>query len=413
MEKRVVITGMGMLSCVGNDITTFWDNITQGHSGIDLVTCFDTSKLDAKIGGEVKGFNPEEFITKKDARKMDRFLQFAVAVSKMAIDNAKLEITPENAEHIGVAIGSGIGGMMTLEEQHRVLMERGADKVSPFFIPMMISNMASGHVGIKFGLKGPNLSVVTACATAGHCIGEAGHIIARGDADIMLVGGTEAALTPLSFAGFGNMKATSTRNDEPQKASRPFDAKRNGFVMSEGAAVLVLEDYEHAIARGAHIYAELAGFGLTADAFHMTNPEPEGNGATRAMKMALKKAGIKPEDIGYINAHGTSTPAGDKGETIAIKNVFGEYAAKIPISSTKSIFGHALGAAGALESIVCILALESGIIPPTINYEFPDPDCDLDYVPNIARKVNIRYAINNSFGFGGQNAVLIFKKYEV
>jgi 3-oxoacyl-[acyl-carrier-protein] synthase II len=412
MEKRVVITGIGVLSCIGNDLETYWSALVDGKSGIDLVTTFDTTGFDVRIGGEVKNFNPEEFIHKKDVRKMDRFLHFAVAAAKLALDDSKLEVTPENAEQIGVNIGSGIGGMMTLEEQHKVLLERGPGKVSPFFIPMLISNMASGNVSIRFGLKGPNFCMVTACATGGHCIGEAGHVIARGEAKVMLAGGTEAAMTPLSFAGFGNMKATSTRNDEPQKASRPFDAKRNGFVMSEGAGVLVLEEYEHALARGAHIYAELCGLGMTADAFHITNPEPEGNGATRAMRLAIKNSGITEKDIDYVNAHGTSTPAGDRGETIAIKNVFGERAHQLLVSSSKSMMGHALGAAGALESIVCILALERGIVPPTINYEFPDPDCDLNYVPNIAVKKDIRYAINNSFGFGGVNAVLIFKKYE-
>jgi 3-oxoacyl-[acyl-carrier-protein] synthase II len=412
MEKRVVITGIGVLSCLGNDRETFWEALLSGKSGIDLVTTFDTTNFDVRIGGEVKNFNPEEFMHKKDVRKMDRFLHFAVAAAKLALEDSKLEVTPENAEQIGVNIGSGIGGMMTLEEQHKVLIERGPGKVSPFFIPMLISNMASGNVSIRFGLKGPNFCMVTACATGGHCIGEAGHVIARGEAKVMLAGGTEAAMTPLSFAGFGNMKATSTRNDEPQKASRPFDAKRNGFVMSEGAGVLVLEEYEYAKARGAHIYAELCGLGMTADAFHITNPEPEGNGATRAMRLAIKNSGITIDEIDYINAHGTSTPAGDRGETIAIKNVFGERAYQILVSSSKSMMGHALGAAGALESIVCIYALERGIVPPTINYEFPEPECDLNYVPNIAVKKDIRYAINNSFGFGGVNAVLVFKKYE-
>jgi beta-ketoacyl-acyl-carrier-protein synthase II len=411
-NRRVVITGLGILSCIGNTVDTYWDSLINGRSGIDLITTFDTTGHDVRIGGQVKDFNPEDFMSKKEVRKMDRFLHFAVAASKLAIDNAKLEVNESNEEQIGVAIGSGIGGMITLESQHKTLIERGPGKVSPFFIPMLISNMASGHVGLHYGLKGPNLSIVTACATAGHCIGEAGYIIKRGEAEVMLAGGTEATLTPLAFAGFANMKATSTMNDDPTRASRPFDLKRDGFVMSEGSGVLVLEEYGHAKARNAHIYGELVGFGMTADAYHITNPEPEGKGAARAMNIALRKSGIALDEIGYINAHGTSTPAGDKAETLAIKKVFGEKAYKIPVSSSKSVLGHGLGAAGAFESIVCILALERGIIPPTINLEHPDPECDLDYVPNVAVKRDIQYAINNSFGFGGQNAVLIFKKYQ-
>jgi 3-oxoacyl-[acyl-carrier-protein] synthase II len=412
MEKRVAITGIGVISCIGNDKETYWDALVNGKSGVELVTQFDTSNHDVKIGGEVKNFNAEEFLHKKDIRKMDRFLHFAVAAAKYAIDDSGLTIDERNAEDVGVAIGSGIGGMKTLEEQHIVLLERGANKVSPFFIPMMIGNMASGHVAIRHGAKGPNFSIVTACATGAHCIGEACHVITRGDAKVMIAGGTESTITPLAFSGFANMKATSDRNDEPHKASRPFDLKRDGFVMAEGSGVFVLEELEYAKARGARIYAEVVGFGMTADAHHITNPEPEGNGAARAMKMAIRKAGITPDVIGYINAHGTSTPAGDRGETLAIKSVFGEGARNLLISSSKSVMGHALGAAGALESIVCVLAMERGIAPPTINYEFPDPDCDLNYVPNIAVKRDIKYAINNSFGFGGQNAVLIYKKYE-
>lgn len=410
-KRRVVITGLGILSCIGSSVDTYWDSLVHGKSGIGLITAFDTTGHDVKIGGQVKDFNAEEFVGKKDARKMDRFLHFAVAAAKLALENSGIEVNESNAEEIGVAIGSGIGGMITLENQHKILIERGPGKVSPFFIPMLISNMASGHVGLQYGLKGPNLSIVTACATGGHCIGEAAYIIKRGEANVMLAGGTEATLTPLAFAGFANMKATSTTNDDPARASRPFDLERNGFVMSEGAGVLVLEEYEHAKRRGAHIYAELKGFGMTADAHHITNPEPEGKGATRAMRIALANSEITEEDVDYINAHGTATPAGDKAETLAIKNVFGERAYKIPISSTKSVMGHGLGAAGALESIVCILALEKGIIPPTINLEHPDPDCDLDYVPNVAIKREINCALNNSFGFGGQNAVLVFKKW--
>ncbi len=411
-KRRVVITGIGIISCVGNDKESFWDSLVNGKSGIELVTQFDTKDHSVKIGGEVKNFNPEEFIHKKEVRRMDRFLHFAVAAAKYAIEDSAIVINEKNAEQVGVAIGSGIGGMKTLEEQHIVLLERGPGKVTPFFIPMMIGNMASGHVAIKHGIKGPNFTMVTACATGAHCIGEACHVITRGDANVMIAGGTESTITPLAFSGFANMKATSDRNDEPHRASRPFDLKRDGFVMAEGSGVLVLEEYEHAKARGARIYAEVVGFGMTADAHHITNPEPEGNGASRAIKMALRKAGIVPDVIDYINAHGTSTPTGDRGETFAIKNVFGERASELLISSSKSVMGHALGAAGALESIVCVMAIDRGIVPPTINYEHPAPDCDLNYVPNIAIKRDIKYAINNSFGFGGQNAVLIYKKFE-
>lgn len=413
MERRVVVTGIGTLSCVGKDKDTFWDSMVNGKSGIDLVTAFDTEKFTVKIGGEVKNFNPEEYdISKKDVRRLDRYLQFAIAGAKMAHDDAGLELSPEMQLRTGVCVGSGIGGMWTLENQHTVLLEQGPSRVSPFFIPMMIANMAAGHVSLRYGLKGPNFGIISACATGNHCIGEAFHIIKRGDADMMFAGGTESAISPIAFAGFANMHATSPRNDEPQKACRPFDAQRNGFVMAEGCGIFIMEELEQAKARGARIYAEVVGYGLSADAHHITNPEPGGQGAARAMKMALSHAGISPDAIDYINAHGTSTPAGDIGETLAIKSVFGERAYDIPISSSKSIMGHALGAAGALEAAATVMALQTGIIPPTINYEYPDPECDLNYVPNVAIEKDIKYAMSDSFGFGGQNAVTIFKKYE-
>jgi 3-oxoacyl-[acyl-carrier-protein] synthase II len=411
MSKRVVVTGLGVLSPVGNDWKTFWQNITDGKSGIGPITQFDPSAYPCKIGGEVRNFNPEDFLSKKEIRKMDRFVHFAAAATKMAIDDGKLVITPENAGDIGVVIGSGIGGMQTLEAQHKVLVERGPDKVSPFFVPMMIANMASGTISILHGLRGPNLTIVTACATGAHCVGEAAHLIREGKAKMMLAGGTEAVITPLAIAGFCAMHALATRNDEPDKASRPFDKDRTGFVMGEGAAVLLLEELGSALERKATIYGEIVGFGMSADAYHITNPEPEGKGAVAAMQMALREAGIAPERIDYINAHATSTPVGDKTETQAIKNAFGAHARKVAISSTKSMVGHLLGAAGAIETIICVLASKYDVAPPTINLTTPDPECDLDYVPNKAREMPIEYALNNSYGFGGQNAVLAVKKY--
>lgn len=411
--KRVVVTGIGFVTPLGSNKESVWKELIEGKSAVSEISSFDTSEYSCKIAAAVKDFNPENYINnKKELRKMDRFLQFAIASSSMALEDSALDISKNNPENIGVVIGSGIGGMSTLENQFRVLFEKGPTKISPFFIPMMIANMVSGHVGIYFGLRGPNLSIITACATGAHSIGEAYEILKRGQAEVMVTGGSEAAITPISLAGFCSMKALSSkRNNEPQKASRPFDKDRDGFIMGEGAGILILENLDHAIKRGANIYAEVAGYGASADAYHITNPEPEGRGASLAMSKAISSAGITAEDINYINAHGTATPAGDKAETLAIKNTFGEYAKRLPISSTKSIIGHTLGAAGALESIFCILAINKGIIPPTINYEFPDPECDLDYVPNKARNVNINYAMSNSFGFGGQNAVLIFKKY--
>ncbi|MBI2251397.1 MAG: beta-ketoacyl-ACP synthase II [Armatimonadetes bacterium] len=413
MEERVVITGIGVISPIGIGKEKFWNSLISGVSGIDKITFFPLdNSFSTRIAAEVKNFNPEDYINnKKEIRKMDRFLQFSVAASGLAIKDANLEINEENCEDIGVLIGSGIGGMSMLEEQHKILLEKGPQKVSPFFIPMMIINMASGLVGINFKIKGPNLSIVTACATGAHSIGEAYEIIRNGKVKIMLTGGTEAAITPLSLAGFSSMRALSTRNESPAKACRPFDLNRDGFVMAEGAGVIILESLSSALKRKANIYAEIIGFGLSADAYHIANPEPSGDGARRAMLQALKDSKISYDRIDYINAHGTSTPVGDKTETLAIKQVFKDFAHKLSISSTKSMTGHTLGAAGALESIVCILALKNNLIPPTINYEEPDPDCDLDYTPNNAREKKINYAMNNSFGFGGQNAVLVFKKY--
>jgi 3-oxoacyl-[acyl-carrier-protein] synthase II len=410
-RRRVVVTGIGALTPLGIGWATFWEGCRAGRSGIDHITHFDTTGFNCKIAGEVAGFSPEAYLPKKEVRKMDRFLQFACAASKMALEDAKLEITDENATDIGVVIGSGIGGMSTLEQQHRVLIERGPDKVSPFFIPMMIANMASGTVSILHGLKGPNFTIVTACATGAHCIGESLQLIRDGKAKMMLAGGAEAVITPMSVAGFASMHALSTRNDDPSHASRPFDRDRDGFVMGEGAAVLVLEELEHAIERGATIYGEIAGFGMSADAYHITSPPPGGDGAQRAMRNALNDAGLAPDDVDYVNAHATSTPIGDRTETQAIRAVFGERAEKIGVSSTKSMIGHMLGAAGAIETVVCLLACRDDVMPPTINYENPDPACNLDYIPNQSREGKVSVALNNSNGFGGHNAVLAVRKY--
>lgn len=412
MGNRVVITGLGVISPVGNDVDTFWDSLVNGRSGVDYITQFDTTDYPVKIGAEVKGFNPEDFIDKKEVRRLDRFTQFAIAASKMAIKDSGLVIDEENAERVGVYIGSGIGGLQTIEEQHKVLLEKGPKRISPFFIPMLIGNMASGQVSIHLGAKGPNSAPISACATGTHAIGDAYLMIERGDADAMICGGTEATVTPLAVGGFASMRALSTRNDDPKKASRPFDMERDGFVMGEGSGVLILESLEHAKKRGAKIYAEVIGYGATGDAYHLTAPAPEGEGAARAMKIAMKRANVKPEEVDYINAHGTSTDLNDKFETMAIKGAFGEHAYKLAISSTKSVTGHLLGAAGAVEGIAIALALKHGIIPPTINYETQDPDCDLDYVPNKARKENIKIALSNSLGFGGHNATIMLKKFE-
>lgn len=412
MNHRVVITGMGVVSPLGNDRETFWDALLSGKSGIGPITHFDASQFPSRIAGEVKHFDPLNYMEKKDARRMDRFVQFAVAAAKMALEDAAFDMQSIDPDRVGVYIGSGIGGLNTWEEQHRILLEKGPRRVSPFFIPMMIANMASGQVSIMTGAKGPNSAAISACATGTHAIGDAFRIIQRGEADAMLAGGAEATITPTAFAGFSSMKALSTsRNDEPTKASRPFDRDRDGFVMSEGSGVLLLERLEHAIARGARIYAEVAGYGMSGDAYHLTSPAPGGEGAARCMKRALKDAGLRPEEVGYINAHGTSTDYNDALETMAIKSTFGAHAHEVAISSTKSMTGHLLGAAGAVEAIATALALKDQILPPTINYETPDPECDLDYVPNESRRAEITAAISNSLGFGGHNATIALKKF--
>lgn len=412
MEQRVVVTGMGVVSSLGNDVKELWNNLLAGKSGVSYIEAFDTTDYPTKIAAEVKNFNPEDFgVDKKEARRMDRFVQFALVAALNAIKDSKLQIG-ENAEadRVGVSVGSGIGGLGTWEDQHTILMEKGPRRVSPFFIPMMIANMASGQISIVTGAKGPNTTTVTACATGTHSIGDSFKIIQRGDADVMVCGGAEATIRPIAMAGFSNMRAMSTRNDEPEKASRPFDVDRDGFVMGEGAGVLVLESLEHALKRGAHIYAEVIGYGMSGDAHHMTEPDPEG--AARCMQRAIKDAGIEPQAIEYINAHGTSTPVGDKSETSAIKSTFGEHAYKLAVSSTKSMTGHMLGAAGGVEAVILGLALENGMLPPTINLDNQDPELDLDYVPNVPRKADIKVALSNSFGFGGHNATVIMRKYE-
>lgn len=412
LTKRVVITGMGVVSPLGNDISTFWRNLINGQSGIDLVTSFDTSDFSVKIAAEVKDFDPLQYMERKEARKMDRFVQFAIAASLQAVQNANLDMEQVDANRVGVYVGSGIGGLGTLEEQHRNLLEKGPRRVNPFFIPMMIANMASGQVSIRLGAKGPNSAPVTACATGTHAIGDAFKILQRGDADVMIAGGAEATILPTAFAGFSAARALSTRNDDPQGASRPFDKERDGFVMGEGSGILVMETLDYALKRGADIIAEIVGYGMTGDAFHLTQPAPEGEGAKRSMLAAIADSGLDPTDFGYINAHGTSTELNDKFETIAIKQAFGDHAYRLAVSSTKSMTGHLLGAAGGVEAIATALALKEQILPPTINYEYPDPDCDLDYVPNEARKANVKAALSNSLGFGGHNATIAFKVFE-
>jgi 3-oxoacyl-[acyl-carrier-protein] synthase II len=409
--RRVVVTGVGAVTPVGNTAEEFWAALIQGKSGIGPITRFDAAPLPTKIAGEVKGFDSLRYIDKKDDRKLDPFLKYALACAVMAVEDAGLNVERVDGTRFGVLVGSGIGGITTLLETHKVLLEKGPDRVSPFFIPMLIINMASGLISMRFGAKGPNSSIVTACATGNHAIGDAMKIIQRDDADVMIAGGSEAIIIPLTFAGFCQMKAMSTRNDEPTRASRPFDAARDGFVCGEGGGLLVLESLDHALARDARIYAEVVGYGMTGDAHHMTAPDPEADGAARAMTLAVRDAGIEPSTVGYINAHGTSTPYNDKSETMAIKRVFGEHARKLAVSSTKSMTGHLLGAAGGIEAIATTLAIHHGVLPPTINYENPDPDCDLDYVPNQARKQDVEIALSNAFGFGGTNATLVFRKY--
>ena len=412
MGRRVVVTGMGLVIPIGIGVGTAWKNVCEGKSGIGLLTRFDTNGFETKIAAEVKNFNPESCIDKKEIKKMDLFIQYSIGAAKEALEDARLAIGPDNAEQVGVIVGTGLGGLPTIEKYHKVLLERGPSRITPFFIPMLIANLASGQIAIQFGPKGPNTCVVTACATGAHCIGDAFRAIVYGDAEAMITGGTEANITPLTVGGFNSMKALSTRNDEPEKACRPFEKSRDGFVVAEGAGILILEELQFALNRKARIYAELVGYGYTGDAYHITAPSPEGEGAVRCMRMAIKDAKLKPEDVDYINAHGTSTPLNDFTETIAIKTVFGDHAKKIPISATKSMTGHLLGAAGSTEAIFTILAIQDGIMPPTINYEEPDPQCDLDYVPNVARRKTINVAMSNAFGFGGTNATLIFKKFE-
>jgi len=410
-KRRVVMTGVGAVTPVGNTAEEFWAALLEGRSGIGAITRFDTTGYATRIAGEVKGFDPLKYIDKKDERKFDRFLKYAVACAAMAVEDAGIQTDRVDASRFGVLVGSGIGGLETLLENFETLRTKGPDRVSPFFIPMIIINMASGVIAMRFGAKGPNSSVVTACATGNHAIGEAMRIIERGDADVMIAGGSEAIIVPLTIAGFSQMKAMSTRNDEPTKASRPFDAARDGFVCGEGGGLVVLESLEHARQRDARIYAEMVGYGMTGDAHHMTAPDPEGDGAARAMAAALRDGGLEPSAVGYINAHGTSTPYNDKFETIAIKRVFGEHAKKVPISSTKSMTGHLLGAAGGIEAIATAFAIHHGVLPPTINYDTPDPDCDLDYIPNQARTQEVEVALTNAFGFGGTNATLALKKF--
>jgi len=411
MEKRrVFVTGVGLITPLGIGTEETWDGLIEGRPGIGKITHFDSSAFATQIAGEVEGFNPEDYIESKEVKKMDRFIHLAIAASDMAIKDSGLKITESNAEKVGVIIGSGIGGLPAIEHYHSVLLEKGPRRITPFFIPMLIINLAAGQVSIKFGAKGPNSAVATACATGSHAIGDAYKIIQRGDAEAVIAGGSESVITPLGIGGFNAMKALSTRNNEPEKASRPFDRDRDGFVMGEGAGVMILESLDNARSRGASIYAEVVGYGMTADAYHITSPSPEGEGGARCMTMALKDGGIKPSDVDYINAHGTSTRYGDEIESSAIKTVFKEHAYKVAISSTKSMTGHLLGAAGGVEAIIGVLCIKNNIVPPTINLDNPDPQCDLDYVPHKARKMDVNCVMSNSFGFGGTNACLIFKR---
>jgi len=411
LNNRVVITGIGTLNPLGNDITSTWKAMKTGKSGIDKITLFDASDLATRFSGEVKGFDPTDYMNRKEARHTDRFAQLAVAAGHQAAEHSGINIDSGNRDHIGSIVGSGIGGLTTLFEQMKVLLEKGPDRVSPFLAPMMIADMAAARVSIALGLRGPNLCTTTACSSGSDAIGSAYEFIKRGDAVAMFAGGSESIMSPIGFTCFINLKALSSRNDEPQRASRPFDSERDGFVISEGSTLLVLEDLEYARKRNANILAEIISYGASADAFHVTRPVEDGNGAARSMQIAINKAGLKPTDIDYINAHGTSTPLNDKMETTAIKAVFGEDAYKVPISSTKSMTGHLIGGAGAIEAAACIMALQDDIIPPTINLENPDPVCDLDYVPNVARRLPVNIALSNSFGFGGHNSTLTFKKY--
>lgn len=410
-ERRVVVTGLGIVSPLGIGVKESWQAVCEGRSGIGPVTRFDCTDYETKIAGEVKNFDPTIFIDKKEARKMDIFIHYALVAGIMAMEDAHLKIDQSNADRVGVLVGAGLGGISTIEKYHSILLKEGPKKISPFFIPMLIVNLAPGQISIYFGAKGPNSSMVTACATGNHSIGEAFKIIQRGDADAMIAGGAEAAITPLAVGGFMAMKALSTRNDEPEKASRPFEKNRDGFVIAEGAGILILEELNHALKRHSNIYAEIIGYGCNADAYHIAAPSPNGEGAARCMEITLNDAGIHYSEVDHINAHGTSTPLNDLSETIAMKTVFKEHAKRLMVSSTKSMTGHLLGGAGGVEAVFTVLAIKEGIVPPTINYEVPDPECDLDYVPNVARKAKVRVAMSNSFGFGGTNATLVFKEF--
>lgn len=413
MKNRVVVTGLGIISPLGNDVSTFWQALREGKSGVGPLTTFDAAKFDSRIAGEVKGFEPNFYgIDFKESKRTAKFVQYAIAAAKQAISASGLDLEAGDKERFGVLIGSGIGSLYTIEEEHKIYLNKGPSRLSPFLIPMLIVNEASGLVGIKFGFKGPNSCVATACASGSHAIGDAFRIIERGDADLMITGGTESCIVPTSLGGFCALKALSKRNNEPEKASCPFDAERDGFVMAEGCGLVVLESLEHAKKRNARIIAEIVGFGMTCDAYHITAPDPEGNGAGRAMKLALADAQLNPEEVDYINAHGTSTKLNDKVETLSMKMAFGPHAKKLMVSSTKSMTGHALGAAGGMEFVVCCLSLRDAVVHPTINYKHPDPECDLDYVPNISREANVRVCMSNSLGFGGHNASLIVKKFE-
>ena len=411
MKRRVVVTGIGLVTPCGIGTDNVWNNILSGKSGIGPITRFNTDRFDTKFAGEVKDFNPEDYIQPKEVKKMDLFIHYALAAAHIAVKDAGLDMGKEDPERVGVVVGTGLGGLPTIEKYHSVLLERGPGRITPFFIPMLIANEAPGHIAIQHGMKGPNLCIVTACATGAHSIGDACRIIQYGDADVMVAGGSEANLTPLTVGGFNAMKALSTRNNDPMKASRPFDRDRDGFVVAEGSGIIILEELEHAKKRGARIYAEMAGYGYNGDAYHITAPCPDGDGFIRCMRMALRDAHISPDHVDYINAHGTSTKLNDYIETLAIKEVFKAKAYRIPVSSTKSMTGHLLGAAGAVEAVFSILSIRDQVCPPTINYENPDPECDLDYVPNTARKCTINTVVSNGFGFGGTNSTLVFRRF--
>lgn len=412
--KRVVVTGIGVITPIGNTVDEFWSSLVAGKNGVARLTAFDPSHFSSQIAAEVKDFDPKQFMSDKEAKRLDRFVQFGLAASKLAVSDGRLILDKEDRNRIGVLVGSGIGGLQTIEREHLAYIRRGPEKgpskITPFLIPMLIANMAAGHISIALGLKGPSSACVTACATGNNAIGDAFKIIQRKDADVMVAGGTEGAITPMGFGGFCSLKALSLRNDEPEKASRPFDRERDGFIMGEGAGILILEEFERAKKRGANIYCEIIGYGMSGDAYHITAPDPSGDGARRCMEAAINDAKVNPEDVDYINAHGTSTKLNDKIETMSIKNLFKDHAKKLAISSTKSMTGHLLGAAGGAEAAACALAIKNGVIPPTINYEYPDPECDLDYVPNQPREAKVNIAISNALGFGGHNATLVFRR---